>query len=76
MKTKRVQFVNWQNALRISRNLIMPTKDYQTDLLKRLANCEYAAQYLKAAFEKTLADGNKLAFLLALKKVVDATVEV
>ena len=27
----------------------MPTKYYQTDLLKRLANREYAAQYLKAA---------------------------
>ena len=51
----------------------MPTKDYQTDLLKRLANREYAAQYLKAAFDETLADGNKAAFLLALKNVVEAT---
>ncbi len=51
----------------------MPTQDYQTDLLKRLANPEYAAQYLKAAFDQTLADGNKSAFLLALKNVVDAT---
>jgi probable addiction module antidote protein len=51
----------------------MPTKDYQADLLKRLANSEYAAQYLKAAFDETLADGNKSAFLLALKNVVDAT---
>ncbi len=50
----------------------MPTKDYQTDLLKRLANTEYAAEYLKVAFDETLADGNKLAFLLALKNVVDA----
>ena len=50
----------------------MPTKDYQTDLLKRLTNREYAAQYLKAAFDETLADGNKAAFLLALKNVVDA----
>ena len=53
----------------------MPTKDYQADLLKRLANSEYAAQYLKAAFDETLADGNKSAFLLALKNVVDATGE-
>ncbi len=53
----------------------MPTKDYQTDLLKRLANSEYAAQYLKAAFDETLTDGNKSAFLLALKNVVDATRE-
>lgn len=51
----------------------MPTKDYQTDLLKRLANREYAAQYLKAAFDETLADGNRAAFLMALKNVVDAT---
>ena len=51
----------------------MPTKNYQTDLLKRLANREYAAEYLKAAFDETLADGNKAAFLLALKNVVDAT---
>jgi probable addiction module antidote protein len=51
----------------------MPTKDYQTDLLKRLANPEYAAHYLKTAFDETLADGNKTAFLLALKNVVNAT---
>lgn len=51
----------------------MPTKDYQSDLLQRLANREYAAQYLKAAFDETLADGNRAAFLLALKNVVDAT---
>ena len=51
----------------------MPTKDYQTDLLKRLAHGEYAAQYLKAAFDETLVDGNKSAFLLALKNVVEAT---
>ena len=50
----------------------MPTKDYQADLLKRLTDREYAAQYLKAAFDETLADGNKAAFLLALKNVVDA----
>ena len=50
----------------------MPTKDYQTDLLKRLANAEYAAQYLKVAFDEALNDGNKSAFLLALKNVIDA----
>jgi hypothetical protein len=53
----------------------MPTKDYQTDLLKRLANGEYAAQYLKAALDETLVDGNKSAFLLALKNVVEANIE-
>jgi DNA-binding phage protein len=51
----------------------MPTKDYQTDLLQRLANREYAAQYLKAAFDETSIDGNKSVFLLALKNVVDAS---
>ncbi|MBE9045163.1 hypothetical protein IQ255_12245 [Pleurocapsales cyanobacterium LEGE 10410] len=54
----------------------MPTKDYQTDLLQRLANHEYAAEYLKAAFDETIADGNKAAFLLALKNVVEATLKV
>jgi hypothetical protein len=54
----------------------MPTKDYRTDLLKRLSNSEYAAQYLKVALDKTLADGNKSAFLLALKNVLNATIEV
>ena len=51
----------------------MPTKDYQTDLLKRLADPNYAAQYLKLAFDETLADGNRSAFLLALKNVIEAT---
>lgn len=51
----------------------MPTIDYRTDLLKRLANPEYAAQYLKVAFDETLVDGNKSAFLLALKNLVEAT---
>ena len=50
----------------------MPTQDYRIDLLKRLANPEYAAQYLKAAFDETMIDGNKSAFLLALKNVVEA----
>lgn len=51
----------------------MPTRDYQTDLLKRLTDPNYAAQYLKAAFDETLKDWNKTAFLLALKNVVEAT---
>lgn len=50
----------------------MPTKDYRTDLLKRLENSEYAATYLKAALDETLSDGNTEAFLLALKNVVEA----
>ena len=50
----------------------MPTTDYQTDLLKRLARPEYASEYLKAALEETTEDGNMEAFLLALKNVVEA----
>ena len=50
----------------------MPTKDYRTDLLQRLSNSQYAATYLKAALDETLADGNTEAFLLALKNVVEA----
>ena len=51
----------------------MPTKDYREDLLKRLSSSEYAAQYLKAALDETLSDGNMEAFLLALRNIVDAT---
>ncbi len=40
--------------------------------MKRLANADYAAQYLKIAFDEALIDGNKSAFLLALKNVIDA----
>jgi probable addiction module antidote protein len=50
----------------------MPTKSYREDLLKRLANPEYAALYLKASLDETLEDGNMEAFLLALKDVIDA----
>lgn len=50
----------------------MPTKDYQTDLLQRLNNSEYAAQYLKVVLDETLKDGDIDAFLLALKNVVQA----
>ena len=50
----------------------MPTKDYRTDLLKRLRDSQYAATYLKAALDETLSDGNTEAFLLALKNVVEA----
>ncbi len=50
----------------------MPTKDYKTDLLRRLGNSQYAATYLKAALDETLSDGNTEAFLLALKNVVEA----
>lgn len=51
----------------------MPTRNYQDDLLKRLAEREYAAHYLKAALDETMHDGNMEAFLLALKNIVDAT---
>ncbi|MGK7896703.1 MAG: hypothetical protein AB4372_24565 [Xenococcus sp. (in: cyanobacteria)] len=48
---------------------IMPTKDYQTDLLKRLENSKYAAQYLKVAFDEALIDGNKFSFFYWLLKM-------
>lgn len=50
----------------------MPVKDYRTDLLVRLANPDYAALYLKTALDETLKDGNREAFVLALRNVVDA----
>ena len=51
----------------------MPIRDYQKDLLQRLADSQYAATYLKAALDETLSDGNTEAFLLALKNIVEAT---
>jgi len=51
----------------------MPTEDYQPYLLQRLKDSQYAAIYLKAALDETLADGNTEAFLLALKNLVEAT---
>lgn len=50
----------------------MPSKSYQSDLLARLADPEYAALYLKAALEESRSDGNTQGFLLALKNVVEA----
>jgi probable addiction module antidote protein len=46
----------------------MKLKDYREDLLKRLREPGYAAEYLEA----TLAEGDSAAFLIALKDVVDA----
>ena len=46
----------------------MKLKSYRDDLLKRLNNTEYAAEYL----EHTLAGGDNGAFLVALKDVIDA----
>ena len=51
----------------------MPTKPYKDDLLERLSDSTYASQYLKAALDETLQDGNMEAFLLALRNLVDAT---
>jgi DNA-binding phage protein len=51
----------------------MPVKNYQDDLLQRLSNDYYAAEYLKASFDETIKDGNMEAFLLALKNVINAT---
>lgn len=50
----------------------MPVKDYQADLLIRLANPDCAALYLKASLGETLKDGDWEAFLLALANVVEA----
>lgn len=46
----------------------MKLKDYKVDLLKRLANPEYAAEYLA----QVLAEKDNAAFLIALKDVVEA----
>jgi DNA-binding phage protein len=50
----------------------MPAKDYHSDLIARLKNPEYAALYLKTALEETLLDGDREAFLLALRNVAEA----
>ncbi|ELR99858.1 DNA-binding protein [Gloeocapsa sp. PCC 73106] len=50
----------------------MPVKDYREDLLSRLADSNYASQYLKISWDEILQDGNTEAFLLALKNVVEA----
>jgi DNA-binding phage protein len=50
----------------------MPVKDYKQDLLVRLAEPNYAALYLKTALNEMLMDGDKDAFLLALRDVVEA----
>lgn len=47
----------------------MRLKNYRTDLLKRLRDPEYAAEYLAQA----LAEKDSAAFLIALKDVVEAT---
>jgi probable addiction module antidote protein len=47
----------------------MHLKSYKEDLLKRLKDTEYAAEYLTAV----LAEKDPKAFLVALKDVVEAT---
>jgi probable addiction module antidote protein len=47
----------------------MRLKNYREDLLERLKNPDYAAEYLA----QVLAEKDKSAFLVALKDVVDAT---
>ena len=44
------------------------SKDYKKDLLKRLKNPEYAAEYINTAIE----EGDKAVILLALKDVCEA----
>jgi DNA-binding phage protein len=52
--------------------MTMPVKNYRSDLLVRLANPEYAANYLKASLEATLEDGDRESFLLAVRNVAAA----
>jgi probable addiction module antidote protein len=47
----------------------MRLKDYREDLMERLKNPDYAAEYLA----QVLAAKDKAAFLVALKDVVEAT---
>ncbi len=47
----------------------MRLKNYRTDLLGRLKNPDYAAEYL----DQVLAENDRAAFLVALKDVVEAT---
>ncbi|MGK7884645.1 MAG: hypothetical protein AB4057_08480 [Crocosphaera sp.] len=50
----------------------MPVKNYRDDLLKRLCDPHYSSQYLKAALDETLKDGNQEAFLVALNNIMEA----
>ena len=50
----------------------MSGKNYEDDLLKRLSDSNYASQYLKVALDETLKDGDKEAFFVALKNIMDA----
>jgi probable addiction module antidote protein len=47
----------------------MRLRDYREDLMERLKNPDYAAEYLA----QILAEKDKAAFLVALKDVVEAT---
>lgn len=47
----------------------MRLKNYRDDLLERLKNADYAAEYLA----QVLAEKDQAAFLVALKDVVEAT---
>ncbi len=47
----------------------MRLRDYREDLMERLKNPDYAAEYLA----QVLASKDKAAFLVALKDVVEAT---
>jgi DNA-binding phage protein len=47
----------------------MRLKNYREDLLERLKDEDYAAEYLA----RVLAENDKAAFLVALKDVVEAT---
>ncbi len=48
--------------------MVKSSKDYKKDLLKRLKDPEYAAEYINTAIE----EGDKAVILLALKDVCEA----
>lgn len=50
----------------------MATRDYKKDLLSRLKDKKYAANYLKGSLDETIKDGDMVAFLLSLKDVIEA----
>lgn len=50
----------------------MPVKSYREDFLLRLADSNYASEYLNVALDEALQEGNMETFRFALKNVVDA----
>jgi probable addiction module antidote protein len=65
LQNGRVPFEDWFG----NKLTKMRLKSYKSDLLERLKDPEYAAEYLA----QVLAEGDSDAFLLALKDVVEAS---